>query len=52
MILKNWALITKDKEVLETVNSCLKIETVVKSVLTHTKFEYKFSDENLVKINN
>ena len=49
---KNWRLITKDKEVLEIVNSGLKIETVVKPVQTHTKIEYKFSDENVEKINN
>ena len=49
---KNWSLITKDKEVLEIVNSGLKIETVVKPVQTHTKIEYKFSDENVEKINN
>ena len=47
-----WPIITKDKEVLETVKSGLKIEFEDKPVQTNLNLEYKFSEENSIKINN
>ena len=48
---RNWVIITKDKEVLETVISGLKIELEDAPLLNQIKLEYKFSEENISKIN-
>ena len=46
----NWSLITKDKEVLDIITSGLKIDFENNCLIENKQSEYRFSNDNSVKI--